>query len=307
MKGDLLLEYRKKAGLTQKQVGDYVGISAQGVSKWENNQSEPDIDTLCKLSELYHVPVSALIGIESTIAKTAPQPVAEGGEISHKKESFFAKNKRMLIVASLAVLIAVIAIVSTVVGLNATQASRMHKKFTKLELGMTTQEICDILGKKYEEVDVYYTEEDLSDLANMFSAAMDLKKYGYINCTFFYFRGREYKKNERNTDLNYDYKPYYQVRVTFEADKLIEAYFDYNFKYFAITDYCLNSNPKSIEYLDDDFNDELTAEKRVKILFNDDSVYLGTLPLVWQDGLPKIDAPWGEIVLNSNGQPMQVF
>ena len=72
----LLSEYRKKSGLTQTQVGEHIGISAQAVSKWENGQSEPDIDTLCKLAELYGVTVNVLIEQNSNVTATAEAPAA---------------------------------------------------------------------------------------------------------------------------------------------------------------------------------------------------------------------------------------
>lgn len=62
MIGNSLANYRKNAGLTQQQVGDYIGISSQAVSKWENDQTEPDIDTLYKLAELYNTTVDELVG-----------------------------------------------------------------------------------------------------------------------------------------------------------------------------------------------------------------------------------------------------
>ena len=34
--GNKIIQLRQKANLTQKQLADYLGISAQSVSKWEN-------------------------------------------------------------------------------------------------------------------------------------------------------------------------------------------------------------------------------------------------------------------------------
>ena len=62
---------RRKNGLTQEQLAEKLGVTAQAVSKWENNQSCPDITTLPKLAEIFHITTDAILGIED------PQPVYE--------------------------------------------------------------------------------------------------------------------------------------------------------------------------------------------------------------------------------------
>ena len=59
--GQKLSFYRKKQGLTQQQLGEQINVTAQAVSKWENDQAEPDLRTLMKLSELYGTTLDALV------------------------------------------------------------------------------------------------------------------------------------------------------------------------------------------------------------------------------------------------------
>lgn len=59
--GQRLAFYRKKNCLTQQQLGKMINVSAQAVSKWENDQAEPDVATICKLSEIYHISTDALL------------------------------------------------------------------------------------------------------------------------------------------------------------------------------------------------------------------------------------------------------
>lgn len=59
--GQKLTFYRKKNGLTQQQLGDQINVTAQAVSKWENDLAEPDLHTLMKLSELYATTLDALV------------------------------------------------------------------------------------------------------------------------------------------------------------------------------------------------------------------------------------------------------
>ncbi|MCL6592881.1 MAG: helix-turn-helix transcriptional regulator [Alicyclobacillus sp.] len=60
--GSRLRYSRKRKGYTQKQVAQRLGIDFTTVSKYENNRSEPDNDTLMRLADLYGVSVSYLLG-----------------------------------------------------------------------------------------------------------------------------------------------------------------------------------------------------------------------------------------------------
>lgn len=60
--GTRLARLRKERGLTQDSVADRLHISAQAVSKWENDLTSPDIDTLIKLSEMLNVSLDELMG-----------------------------------------------------------------------------------------------------------------------------------------------------------------------------------------------------------------------------------------------------
>ena len=51
-----------KHRLSQKEIGDIVGISSQAVSKWENSITEPDNESLLKLSKYFNVSTDYLLG-----------------------------------------------------------------------------------------------------------------------------------------------------------------------------------------------------------------------------------------------------
>ena len=52
---ETLKELRLKAGYTQKQVYDMLGIRQSTFSAWETGRAEPSADMLLKLCKLYHV------------------------------------------------------------------------------------------------------------------------------------------------------------------------------------------------------------------------------------------------------------
>lgn len=69
--GKRIMHHRKRMGLTQDQLAEKCGVTAQAVSKWENDQSCPDINMLPRLAELFGTTTDALLG---------HSPVCEGSE-----------------------------------------------------------------------------------------------------------------------------------------------------------------------------------------------------------------------------------
>jgi len=59
--GKILKDYREKNNLTQENLAEYLNISRQAISAWENNLSRPDLETLLLLSNIYKVSLIKLI------------------------------------------------------------------------------------------------------------------------------------------------------------------------------------------------------------------------------------------------------
>ena len=59
--GELIKAARKKAGMTQAQLAEKLGISYVGVSQWENDLRNPKLDTLQRIAAALGVPVQDLI------------------------------------------------------------------------------------------------------------------------------------------------------------------------------------------------------------------------------------------------------
>ncbi|NCA66511.1 MAG: XRE family transcriptional regulator [Clostridia bacterium] len=62
--GERLAKFRKAKGLTQEDVGDKLGVTAQAVSKWENDTTLPDPMMLKELARLYNVTLNQIYGME---------------------------------------------------------------------------------------------------------------------------------------------------------------------------------------------------------------------------------------------------
>ena len=62
--GQKIGSLRREKEWTQEELAEKLGVSAQAVSKWENDVSCPDIMLLPEISKLFGVTVDALLGCE---------------------------------------------------------------------------------------------------------------------------------------------------------------------------------------------------------------------------------------------------
>lgn len=62
--GKRISSSRKRMGLTQDALAEQLGVTAQAVSKWENDQSCPDITMLPKLAKIFGITTDELLGVE---------------------------------------------------------------------------------------------------------------------------------------------------------------------------------------------------------------------------------------------------
>lgn len=78
--GNSLAAARKKSGLSQEEVAEKLGVSRQTISKWEGDDTLPDIQQSKKLALLYRLTLDELIDfdmdvkeIEEVIEKTSEE------------------------------------------------------------------------------------------------------------------------------------------------------------------------------------------------------------------------------------------
>lgn len=56
-----IYQLRKLAGMTQEQLAEKLNISRQTLSKWENGTSVPDVESVIRLSALFHTSLEELL------------------------------------------------------------------------------------------------------------------------------------------------------------------------------------------------------------------------------------------------------
>ena len=83
--GKRIIENRKRLGLTQDRLAEQLGVTAQAVSKWENDQSCPDITMLPKLAEIFGISTDELLGIKKVHqAEVISEKPDAGIQVNHE-------------------------------------------------------------------------------------------------------------------------------------------------------------------------------------------------------------------------------
>lgn len=65
--GNSLFHSRKKSGLSQENVAEKLGVSRQTISKWEANETLPDIRQSKRMAQLYNITLDELIEFDPDI------------------------------------------------------------------------------------------------------------------------------------------------------------------------------------------------------------------------------------------------
>ncbi len=86
---DIILELRNKACLSQDELAEKVYVTRQAVSRWENGETTPNIETLKLLSKLFNVSINTLLGTpQQLICQCCGMPL-EDFNISKEIDGFF--------------------------------------------------------------------------------------------------------------------------------------------------------------------------------------------------------------------------
>ena len=82
--GNSLFNARKKSGLSQEEVAEKLGVSRQTISKWELDETLPDIRQSKKLSAIYHLTLDELIDFDIDV-KEIEQAIENTSEETEQK------------------------------------------------------------------------------------------------------------------------------------------------------------------------------------------------------------------------------
>lgn len=89
--GKRIAYFRKQKGLSQEKVAEYIGISRQAVTKWENDNSRPNTANLLQLSSLFNISLDELISFPA-------DDYAHGRKAARVDENGLLKNRMRIII-----------------------------------------------------------------------------------------------------------------------------------------------------------------------------------------------------------------
>ncbi len=121
--GQRLISLRKKRGITQEQLAEKVGVTRQTISKWELEQSVPDLNYICLLSEIFDVTTDFLIKgeipKEDEIKVTITERHSKMKETEDVNESDIPQKRRIsgMVIIGVIIVIAGIVLVTMSLGL----------------------------------------------------------------------------------------------------------------------------------------------------------------------------------------------
>lgn len=104
---DRLLDLRRKAGYSQEQLADLLGVSRQAISKWEGAQGRPEVDNVVKLSQIYRVSTDFILTGSANVPSVCETPSAPA-----PREYRFALSALMVIAGTAVVFLLIVVILT---------------------------------------------------------------------------------------------------------------------------------------------------------------------------------------------------
>ena len=77
--GSIVLEARRRAGMTQEMFAGKLSITPQAVSKWENGLGYPDVTLFPAIAEVLGIPIESLFGAPINQNRALPFPTKKDG------------------------------------------------------------------------------------------------------------------------------------------------------------------------------------------------------------------------------------
>ena len=98
-----LLEIRLKQGISQEELAEKLEVSRQTISKWENGVVRPSAENLIRLSEVYGIPIDALLKDDWVPPETPEIQVVEVPVPRPRNYRLWALLAAVLVAAGIAV------------------------------------------------------------------------------------------------------------------------------------------------------------------------------------------------------------
>lgn len=113
--GTKIQTLRKQKGMSQEQLAEALGVSRQAVSKWEAEQSVPDIDKIIAICDFFGVTTDYILrGAEITQSQPEPEPTPQytyNISETESNEKAEAKRKKSALLLAVAIMLYILCVV----------------------------------------------------------------------------------------------------------------------------------------------------------------------------------------------------
>ncbi len=238
-----LIKLRKEKGLSQEELGYKINVSRQAVSKWESNQSKPEIEKLKEISNFFNVSIDYLLN-DTNI---------ENAQNTEQKNLVRSATKKLSILFILILGIYVITVIYKLIALSVLYNRANSFSEDNYWMNVNTE-----FSSHYN--DKYNSELDISRDGNikmlMISSGLNLDQTDLETPQYIIYIDKDnhigyelnYDSNEKKyeySNLDTDFDDYFQTNdVKEETLKTIENRF-----WFALNPLCFVS-------LSNEYNDE---------------------------------------------------
>lgn len=108
---------RKQKGMSQEQLAEALGVSRQAVSKWEAEQSVPDIDKIIAICDFFGVTTDYILrGVELSQPQPEPTPVYTYNiSETEVKEEDTAKRKKSALLLAIAIMMYILCVIPPII------------------------------------------------------------------------------------------------------------------------------------------------------------------------------------------------
>lgn len=131
--GNKLNQLRKLSGMTQEQLAEKINVSRQTISKWESDSTSPDLESIVKISRIFHVSLDDLLReVETGVTnKTDEQITLE----DLMKINLHNRKMMMLLIGGLLCVVVSVLNFAHVIALQSTTLSTQYMLYRYIATG----------------------------------------------------------------------------------------------------------------------------------------------------------------------------
>lgn len=131
--GNKINQLRKLSGMTQEQLAEKLNVSRQTISKWESDSTSPDLESIVKISRIFHVSLDDLLkeGESGVANKTDEQITLE----DLMKINLHNRKMTLLLISGLIFIMVSILNFAYVIALQSTTLSTQYMLYRYIVTG----------------------------------------------------------------------------------------------------------------------------------------------------------------------------